>query len=175
VRAVLLQASSGDGKRRGTSLREVQGSRAAGLYGRGARIEQDAWIECTVQGGSSARGRSAWANPVGDGLHIVLTKAVLSVAKLATVGSIGALIYYSAAPLGLPIGNTWFDGFIVGYGVNVFLGSAVSSMVEPDEESSKAYIFFYRYGHAVLNRSTTYFTHRNLWRFFSALKQAPKE
>ena len=119
-----------------------------------------------VQGGNDVWGKPAWANPLRGGLHIVLTKVALLVAKLATVGSIGALIYYSAPPLGLPIGNTWFDGFLVGYGVNVILGSAVSSMVEPDETSSKGYIFLYRYGHAVLNRSTTYFTHRSLWRFF---------
>jgi hypothetical protein len=154
----------------------MQGSRSEVALVVGSRSEQDAWLQYTVQGRSSAWGKPAWANPLGSGFRIVVTKLLLSVAKVATAGSIGALIYYSAAPLGLPIGNTWFDGFIVGYGVNVVLGSAVSSMVEPDEESSKAYIFFYRYGHALLNRSTTYFTHRNLWRFFSSVKaEAAKE
>jgi hypothetical protein len=112
----------------------MQGSRSEVALVVGSRSEQDAWLQYTVQGGSSAWGKPAWANPLGSGFRIVVTKLLLSVAKVATAGSIGALIYYSAAPLGLPIGNTWFDGFIVGYGVNVVLGSAVSSMVEPDED-----------------------------------------
>lgn len=103
----------------------------------------------------------AWGN-------VLIKLLLLNTVKVGIVGSTGALIFMATAPLGLPIGNTWFDGFVVGYGVNVIIGSAVSSMVEPDEESSKAYVFLFRYGHAVFNRSTTYFTHKSMWRMFMA-------
>jgi hypothetical protein len=99
-------------------------------------------------------------------VDVVLTRVAASVVKIGAIGGIAALIQMASAPLGLPIGSTWFDGFMVGYGLNVVIGSAVSSMVEPDETSSKAYIFIFRYGHAMFNRATTYYTHRSLWKTF---------
>lgn len=88
---------------------------------------------------------------------------------LASLGNTGIAIALVAAVdnvLGLPIGTSWWDGFVVGFGVNMIIGSAVSSMVEPDEKSSKAYVFLFRFGHLVLNRSTSYFAHHSVWSQF---------
>jgi hypothetical protein len=90
---------------------------------------------------------------------------LLNGAKIMIGGSIGVLLL-AVSPLGLPLGSTWFDGFMWGVGVYVILGAAVSSMVEPDEQSSKAYVFVFRFGHVLLNRATIYFTHRSFWRIF---------
>ena len=88
---------------------------------------------------------------------------------LASLGGAGFAIWILAAldnALGLPIGTTWWDGFIIGFGLNVVLGSAVSSMVEPDQESSKFYIFVFRFGHLLFNRGTSYFAHHSVWSQF---------
>lgn len=96
----------------------------------------------------------------------MLTKMLLlNGTKFLVGGSIGVLLL-AVSPLGLPLGSTWFDGFLWGVGVYVILGAAVSSMVEPDEQSSKLYIFAFRFGHVLLNRATVYFTHRSFWRIF---------
>lgn len=96
----------------------------------------------------------------------MLTKLLLlNGAKFFLGGSIGMLLL-AGAPLGLPLGSSWFDGFMWGVGVYVVLGAGVSSMVEPDEQSSKLYVFVFRFGHVLLNRATIYFTHRSFWRIF---------
>lgn len=85
---------------------------------------------------------------------------------LTSLGSAGfavGLLAVADNVLGLPIGTSWWDGFIIGFGINVVMGSAVSSMVEPDEKSSKLYIFLFRYGHLLFNRSTSYFAHSHFW------------
>lgn len=87
---------------------------------------------------------------------------------------IGAFVAL-AAPFGLPIENTWFSGFVVGYGVNIVFGSAVSSLVEPDENSSKGYIFLYRYAHALSNRATAFAAHKSFWKFFTLAKPEGQE
>lgn len=90
---------------------------------------------------------------------------LLNGAKVMVGGSIGVLLL-AMSPLGLPVGSSWFDGFMWGVGVYVILGAAVSSMVEPDEQSSKVYVFAFRFGHVLLNRATVYFTHKSFWRIF---------
>lgn len=103
----------------------------------------------------------------------MLTKLLLlNAAKVLLGGSVGMLLL-AAAPLGLPLGNTWFDGFMWGAGVYVVAGAAVSSMVEPDEDSSKLYVFVFRFGHVLMNRATIYFAHRSFWRIF--VKEQAKE
>ena len=92
--------------------------------------------------------------------------------RLVLVSSVKLGILFGAVMsidnvMGLPFGHSWFDGFIVGYAINVIFGSAVNSLVEPDDDSSKLYVWIYRYGHLVLNRSTTYFTHKSLWKYLN--------
>ncbi len=103
-----------------------------------------------------------------------MTKLLLFGGKMLVGGSIGMLLLL-AAPLGLPLGSTWFDGFIWGIGTYVFLGAAVSSMIEPDQDSSKLYIFVFRFGHVLMNRATIYFAHRSFWRLFVKAKDGAEE
>lgn len=72
----------------------------------------------------------------------------------------------AVAPLGLPFENTWFSGFIAGVGTMGFFVAGVVSMPEPKEDSSVAYIWLYRFGHAALHLGTSYFAHPTLWRYF---------
>lgn len=88
---------------------------------------------------------------------------------LAGLGNTGIALAMVAAVdnvLGLPIGTSWWDGFVIGYGFNVIMGSAVSSMVEPDEHSGRLYVFVFRFGHLLFNRGTSYFAHHSVWSQF---------
>lgn len=110
----------------------------------------------------------------GHTLKILLLGAVKA-SSFAYFSWPGITEYFSfvvaAAPFGLPISNNWFDGFICGYGVNIVFGSAVSSLLEPDKDSSRFYKFFFRYAHMIFNRSTVYYTHPEMW---DAFKHGPR-
>jgi len=79
----------------------------------------------------------------------------------------------AVAPLGLPIENTWFSGFISGITCVGFFVAAVVSMPEPKDEqaerpSSMLYVWIYRFGHSLLHLGTAYFAHPTLWKHFKA-------
>lgn len=102
-------------------------------------------------------------------MKIILAKSALAAKgllstwtfKFALLSSVGALLLL-AAPLGLPLNGTWFDGVIFGFGVNVVFGSAVSAMVMPTESSPNWYKWLYNYGHLIFNRATTHLLPRSV-------------
>lgn len=76
-----------------------------------------------------------------------------------------------ATPLGLPFENTWFAGFVAGVSLVGLFVSAVTSMMEPDDNSSHAYVWLFRFGHSALHLGTAYFAHRSQWKFFRTEKK----
>jgi len=86
---------------------------------------------------------------------------------------VGVAMLLAVAPLGLPIENTWFSGFISGITCVGFFVAAVVSMPEPKDEqaerpSSMFYVWIYRFGHSLLHLGTAYFAHPTLWKHFKA-------
>jgi hypothetical protein len=99
---------------------------------------------------------------------------LVTAVKMGGLLSIGAALQ-AASPLGLPLGTSWFDGFMWGVGTLSLLGAIVSALEEPTEESGKLYVFVFRFGHVLMHRATVYFTHRSFWRMFVKVRDGKED
>lgn len=86
--------------------------------------------------------------------------------KFLALGALALL----ATPLGLPFENTWFAGFVAGVSLYGLFVSITVSLREPDENSSPAYVTFFRFMHSQFRVGTAYFSHPSVWKFFKAGK-----
>jgi hypothetical protein len=100
-----------------------------------------------------------------------LKKAEESGLKLA----VGVAMLLAVAPFGLPFENTWFSGFVAGIWFCGLFVAAIVSMPEPTEDSSKMYVWMFRFGHSLFHLGTAYFAHPSLWKLFKAEQGRERE
>lgn len=72
--------------------------------------------------------------------------------------------------LGLPIQDPWFDVLVVYIIGRWALTSLVNGMPEPEATSSPWYIWCYRTMHSLAHISTAYFSHKNMWKYISGMR-----
>ena len=81
-----------------------------------------------------------------------------------------ALTLAAAEFMGLPISDPWFDLFVVYVVGRWALTSVVNGMPEPEPTSSLWYIWCYRTMHSLAHISTAYFSHKNMWKYISGIR-----
>ncbi len=106
---------------------------------------------------------------LGEGhvaMHILGGISLLTLKFSAALGA----VFLAADFMGLPVQDPWFD-FLVVYIVSRWaMASIVNGMPEPEYESSLWYIWCYRTMHSLAHISTAYFSHKNMWKYISGIR-----